>query len=354
MGLICSLIFKHSNLKALPAYETLILFIMAYVSFAVGEACKLSGVMALFFCGIILSHYNFYNLSDAARVSTKTLFHSIALASETFVFIYMGMCLFTGEFVVWDVAFCVIAVLACLLGRAVNTFGISLLINGCSQCKKKKNKLSFKMQFIIWFAGLRGAIAFALAFTMPEEEGWNREAIVTTTLVVVFFTTIVIGGLTEPVIRKVRVQATDEEEDDILKANTGYSHMDLEFPATPHKSRSLTKGGMHGAWKRVDEGYMKRWFGGPKSGSLIEKDNMGQLTPKARTEGSDSEIRLETIDLNDSIGDHNDTQQYVPPASPDTGKDDNEDDGGATARVSDDDDMFDGNDEMLELDDSDL
>lgn len=36
------------------------------------------------------------------------------------------------------------------------------------------------------------------------------------------------------------------------------------------------------------------------------------------------------------------------------GKDDNEDDGGATARVSDDDDMFDGNDEMLELDDSDL
>lgn len=52
----------------------------------------------------------------------------------------MGMCLFTGEFVVWDVAFCVIAVLACLLGRAVNTFGISLLINGCSQCKKKKNK----------------------------------------------------------------------------------------------------------------------------------------------------------------------------------------------------------------------
>lgn len=82
MGLICSLIFKHSNLKALPAYETLILFIMAYVSFAVGEACKLSGVMALFFCGIILSHYNFYNLSDAARVSTKTLFHSIALVSS--------------------------------------------------------------------------------------------------------------------------------------------------------------------------------------------------------------------------------------------------------------------------------
>jgi len=86
LGLVCSLIFKNSNLKALPSYETLILLIMAYGSFAVGEALSLSGVMSLFFCGVILSHYNFYNLSDAARVSSKTLFHSIALVSAVAVF----------------------------------------------------------------------------------------------------------------------------------------------------------------------------------------------------------------------------------------------------------------------------
>lgn len=79
MGLICSIIFKNSQLKKLPAYETLILVIMSYGAFAVGEACKMSGVMALFFCGVILSHYNYYNLSDAARVASKTFFHAIAL-----------------------------------------------------------------------------------------------------------------------------------------------------------------------------------------------------------------------------------------------------------------------------------
>lgn len=61
-------------------------------------------------------------------------------ASETFVFMYMGMCLFTGEFTTWDWPFCVIAILACLLGRFVNTFGLSTCINACTQCKKKKNK----------------------------------------------------------------------------------------------------------------------------------------------------------------------------------------------------------------------
>ncbi len=74
----------------------------------------------------------------------------------------MGLCLFVGEFDQWDPWFCVLAIVACLLGRFLNTFGLSLFINSCSQCHKKKPKLSCKMQFIVWFAGLRGAIAFAL------------------------------------------------------------------------------------------------------------------------------------------------------------------------------------------------
>ena len=39
------------------------------------------------------------------------------------------------------------------------------------------------MQFIMWFAGLRGAIAFALSLNMPDNEGkWDNDVVVTTTL----------------------------------------------------------------------------------------------------------------------------------------------------------------------------
>ena len=45
---------------------------------------------------------------------------------------------------------------------------------------------------VIWFAGLRGAIAFALSQNMP---GPHKDVYETTTLIIVIFTTVVCGGL---------------------------------------------------------------------------------------------------------------------------------------------------------------
>ena len=48
------------------------------------------------------------------------------------------------------------------------------------------------MMVIMWFSGLRGAIAYALSLHLEFEED-VRKVIVTTTLVVVLFTTICLG-----------------------------------------------------------------------------------------------------------------------------------------------------------------
>lgn len=67
------------------------------------------------------------------------------------------------------------------------------------------------MQVVIWFAGLRGAIAFALAFNMPTPNAnWDRGVIISTTLAVIFFTTLVCGGLTEPLLRKLDMQGAPQ------------------------------------------------------------------------------------------------------------------------------------------------
>ncbi len=52
----------------------------------------------------------------------------------------------------------------------------------------------------MWFSGLRGAIAYALALHLEFEEE-KRRVVVTTTLIIVLFTIIILGGSTMPVMK---------------------------------------------------------------------------------------------------------------------------------------------------------
>ena len=101
-------------------------------------------------------------ISRVTQVTAHEIFESLACLSETFVFMFMGMGFFTGRFTQWDTTFVPFAILFCLVGRAFNTFPISALAN-----VTRAVKIPARMQFVIWFAGLRGAIAFALSQNMP-------------------------------------------------------------------------------------------------------------------------------------------------------------------------------------------
>ncbi|RHY33200.1 hypothetical protein DYB32_003121 [Aphanomyces invadans] len=135
-------------------YEITMLFLFAYGSYSLAEVMKLSGIMSLFFCGITMAHYNTTNLST----TSQSIFQSFALVAEFFVFLYMGMGICVGQFGRWDVKFMVLAIVFCLIARLFNIFPLSWLAN----CQRKE-KVTGQMQVVLWFAGLRGAIAFALS-----------------------------------------------------------------------------------------------------------------------------------------------------------------------------------------------
>ena len=59
------------------------------------------------------------------------------------------------------------------------------------------------MMFIMWFSGLRGAIAYALSLHL-EFELETRRVLVTTTLVIVLFTILCLGGSTMPLLKCVQ------------------------------------------------------------------------------------------------------------------------------------------------------
>ena len=82
-----------------------------------------------------------------------------------------------------------------LIGRALNIFPLSVLCN-----KFRKHQITKKMMLIMWFSGLRGAIAYALCLHLEFNDDVRR-VLVTTTLVIVLFTTIGLGGGTMPLMK---------------------------------------------------------------------------------------------------------------------------------------------------------
>ena len=63
-------------------------------------------------------------------------------------------------------SFSIVAFVSCLIGRAINIFPLSFIANFC---RERSNKITGKTQVVLWFAGLRGAIAFALSENMVSE-----------------------------------------------------------------------------------------------------------------------------------------------------------------------------------------
>ena len=103
-----------------------------------------------------------------------------------------------------NVLFVFLAFMFCLVGRAMNTFPLTAGLNFL-----RKRKVDFKTQFVIWFSGLRGAIAFALALDVDTE---NKNVIKTTTLAIVLITTFLIGGATLPILEALKIVGGEESE----------------------------------------------------------------------------------------------------------------------------------------------
>lgn len=64
-----------------------------------------------------------------SRGATKTLFELLNFLSENFIFSYIGVSMFTFDHHKWDPAFIFIAFVAIIVGRFMNIYPLSCLLN---------------------------------------------------------------------------------------------------------------------------------------------------------------------------------------------------------------------------------
>jgi solute carrier family 9 (sodium/hydrogen exchanger), member 8 len=272
-GVIAALVLKHTKLYRNPSLEMSFFFLMAYLPYFMCDGLELSGIMGILVNGVVLAHYAHHNLSKVTQISAQQSFRTLAFLAETFVFVFLGSALTTfdhswhGLTVMW-------AIILTLVSRAANIYPLTRLVN-----KWRDHKISSKNQLIMWFSGLRGAVAFALSLNFPSINGSDetRRMVISTTLAVVLFTVIVLGGGIMPLLRLLRVEGSDQNYtpsncDDAVSAGTmaACNDSDPRVSSARMHTRSLD-GGVLGSSQGVAERQRTRKVSHTRTGSFLHQ-----------------------------------------------------------------------------------
>ncbi|PSS01479.1 Sodium/hydrogen exchanger 2 like [Actinidia chinensis var. chinensis] len=288
-GLLCAFIIKNLYFgRHSTDREVALMMLMAYLSYMLAELFYLSSILTVFFCGIVMSHYAWHNVTESSRITTKHAFATLSFICELFIFLYVGMDALDIE--KWkfisnspgtSVGVSSILIGLILVGRAAFVFPLSFLSNLTK--KTPYEKIEIKQQVTIWWAGLmRGAVSMALAYNKFTSEGFTQfranAIMITSTITVVLFSTVVFGLLTKPLVRLLlpspkHLNRTLSSEPTTPKSfivplldNGQNSEADLGShiprPTSLRMLLSTPAHTVHYYWRKFDNAFMRPVFGG--------------------------------------------------------------------------------------------
>jgi len=184
--------------------------LIAMLPYLVAEALDFSGIVAIMFAGITSRYYAHHNLSKETRKNFLPILELFAQLCETYVFIILGLgvVFYQGHY---QAPLVLAAIVGCLIGRALHVYPFAWTINRCTSALP----LQRNEQHMMWFAGLRGAIAFICAFSFPEtEHSKHRYTVICITIVIVVCSLLLLGWPTTTIMRWLDLQPAGQATED--------------------------------------------------------------------------------------------------------------------------------------------
>ena len=119
-----------------------------------------------------------------------TFWEFLAFIANSFVFLLIGVTAARIPFAELGYGALAIVILLVLLGRATTVYPLSLAF------RRSSSRIGLREQHVLWWGGLRGALALALALSLPISLP-HHDAIIVATFAVVAFS-VLVQGLTMP------------------------------------------------------------------------------------------------------------------------------------------------------------
>jgi CPA1 family monovalent cation:H+ antiporter len=175
--------------------EITVTTVAAYGSFLFADHFGLSGVLATITAGLVMGNFKaLKTISTRGKEAVQAFWEYAAFVANSLVFLLIGMNEARQNFsAIWLPA--ILAIVLVTLGRAMAIYPCCLLFSRSSL------RVTGKHQLVLFWGGLRGALALALALGLPPTIPL-REEIISISFSVVAFSVFVQGLTMVPFLRR--------------------------------------------------------------------------------------------------------------------------------------------------------
>ncbi|WP_028802068.1 Na+/H+ antiporter [Streptomyces sp. 142MFCol3.1] len=219
----------RTHIKEALLQNTLSLLI-PFVAYGVAEQLKASGVLAVVVVALYLGH-RAWEVDFATRLQEEAVWKMVAFVLESAVFALIGLQLpvvlkglgqYEGTSAAW---YAVAVFLVVVAARFVWVYPATFLPRLLSaRIRKREDNPTWKGPFIIGWAGMRGVVSLAIAFSIPltvhgGEVFPDRNLILFLTFTTVIGTLVVQGLTLPPLIRLLKLPGRDVQAETLAEAN---------------------------------------------------------------------------------------------------------------------------------------
>ena len=190
--------------------ETALTAVAAFGSFLIAERFGASGVLAAVGAGLVMGNLGVLGrkagagpaLTARGRTFVLEFWEFAAFLANSLAFLLIGSALATVDYALEGVAALALAVALALFGRAVAVYPI------CLAFSLTRWAVPLREQHLLWWGGLRGALALALALALPPSFPRRDDILIAAFAVVAF--SVIVQGLTAPLVLRWAVGSRQE------------------------------------------------------------------------------------------------------------------------------------------------